>query len=76
MSYKKDKGWFYRYRKSKKKSKKLKSNLNETKRRKREHKSEEQENKINNRKKFYKAREKLSRCLMIIIQLYLMQNMK
>ena len=63
-SYKKDKGWFYRSRKSKQKKKKRKkkkekfrSNLSETTRGKWKHKSEEQKSRINLLKMFCKARE-------------------
>ena len=65
-SYKKDKGCFYRSRKSKQKKKKRKkkkekfrSNLGETKRGKWKHKSEEQKSRINLLKMFYKARENI-----------------
>ena len=53
---------------------KFRSNLSQTTRRKWEHKSEEQKNTINNNKFFYKAREKLSYCLMTILQLNLKLN--
>ena len=52
------------------------SNTSETTREKWEHKSKEQKNTINNLEMFYKAREKLSSCLMIILQLYLRINIK
>ena len=52
------------------------SNASETTREKWEHKSKEQKNTINNLEMFYKAREKLSSCLMMILQLYLRINIK
>ena len=59
-SYKKDKGWLYRSKKSKTKEnlENVRSNLSEITRGKCEHKPEEQKNAINNLKIFYKARQK------------------
>ena len=75
-SYKKNKGWLYRSRKNKKNQQKFRSNLSKTTRGEWEHKSEEQKNTINKLRMFYKAREKLLHCLMIIPQLYVKLNIK
>ena len=62
--------------KAKENQEKFRSHLNKKKWGKWKRISEEQKNAMNNLKVFYKAREKVINCLIIILQFLLMVNMK